>query len=166
VLRLEPGNSQATANRARAVALGDLARRSFVTGRTRIRGKARAGGGLAGFDTGDADLREAPEVQGRIEFQMTPPSGVAPGDAWTLQVFLQNEGGKNIDIQDISATTRVNGSGSGRPVTPRTRRVPSRQRVLVGELSGTWADGTSSWSTLLTITTNKGESLRASVTWR
>jgi hypothetical protein len=166
VLRLDPGNAQATANRARAVALRDLARRTFVTGRTRIQGKARGGGGLAGFDTGDADLREAPEVQGRIEFQMTPPSGIAPGDTWSLQVFLQNQGGKNIDIQDISATTRVNGSGSGSTVAPPTRRVSRGQRVLVGELSGTWADGTNSWSTLVTITTNDGETLRASVIWR
>ena len=76
------------------------------------------------------------------------------------------QGGKSIDIQDISATTRVNGSGSGSSLTPPTRRVSRGQRVLVGELSGTWADGTSSWSTLVSITTNEGESLRASVIWK
>jgi hypothetical protein len=146
--------------------LRDLARRTFVTGRTRVQGRAKGGGGLAGFDTGDADLREAPEVEGHIEFQMTPPSGIAAGDAWTLQIVLVNDGSRNIEIQGITATTRVNGSGSGSPVTPRTQRVSAQQRASVAELSGTWSDGTTSWSTLVTITARNGDTLRASVTWR
>ena len=73
-LQLEPGNSRATTTRARAVALRDLARRRFVAGRTRVQtAKAQGGGGLAGFDTGDTDLRQAPDFQGRIEFEMTLP---------------------------------------------------------------------------------------------
>jgi hypothetical protein len=36
----------------------------------------------------------------------------------------------------------------------------------VGELSGTWSDGTNSWSTLVAITADTGDTLRASVIWK
>jgi len=77
-----------------------------------------------------------------------------------------NEGRRTIEIQSATATTRVNGSGSGSPIPPGTRRVNTQQRALVGELSGTWGQGTTSWSTQVTITANKGDTLSASVTWQ
>ena len=166
-LRLEPGSSRATTTRARAVALRDLARRKFVAGRTRAQtAKAQGGGGLAGFDTGGTDLRQASDFQGRIQFEMTPPSGIAAGDPWTLRIFVVNDGKKSIDVQGVTATTRINGNGSGGPVTPQTRRIPTQQRVPMGEVSGTWSDGTTSWSTQVTVTAKKGDSLRATVTWK
>jgi hypothetical protein len=166
-LALEPGNSRATETRAQAVARRDLARRRFVTGRTRVQTeKAEGGGGLAGFDTGDADLRRAPDFQGRIEFEMTPSSGLSAGTAWTLRIFVVNEGKKPIQIRDVTATTEVNGSGSGSPVTPRSRQVPTQQRALIGEISGTWSADTTAWSTQVTITANKGDSLRGTLAWR
>jgi hypothetical protein len=165
-LGLDPGNSRATATRARAVALRDLANRRFVGGRTRVQTEKAQGGGLAGFETGDADLRKAPDFQGRIEFEMSPAGGIAAGDAWTLRIFVINDGKKDIEIRGVSAVTEVNGSGGGGTVTARTKDVPTQRRLLVGELSGTWVDGTESWSTQVTVTANKGDSLSASVTWR
>ena len=97
---------------------------------------------------------------------MSPPGGIAAGDAWTLRIFVVNDGKKDINIRGVSAVTEVNGSGGGGAVTARTREVPTQRRQLVGELSGTWVDGTESWSTQVTVTANKGDSLRASVTWR
>ena len=166
-LRLEPANSRATTARARAVALRDLARRQFVAGRTRVQtAKAQGGGGLAGFDTGGTDLRQAPDFQGRIEFEMTPPSGIAAGDPWTLRIFVVNDGKKSIEVQGVTATTRINGNGSDGPVAPQTRQIRTQQRVLVGEASGTWSEGTTAWSTQVTVTAKKGDSLRATLTWK
>ena len=165
-LGLDPGNSRATTTRARAVALRDLANRRFVGGRTRVQTEKAQGGGLAGFDSGDTDLRKAPDFQGRIEFEMSPPGGIAAGDAWTLRIFVINEGKKDIKIRGVDAVTQVNGAGGGGAVAPRTKEVPTQRRLLVGELSGTWVEGTNAWSTQVTVTANKGDSLRATVTWR
>jgi hypothetical protein len=165
-LGLDPGNSRARTTRARVVALRDLASRRFVAGRTRVQTEKAQAGGLAGFDTGDADVRKAPDFQGRLEFEMNPASGLSGGDPWTLRIFVVNDGEKPIRIQGIDAVTQVNGAGGGGAVAPRTRQIPTQRRLLVGELSGTWVEGTNSWSTQITVTANKGDSLRASLTWR
>jgi hypothetical protein len=165
-LNLDPQSSRAQTGRARAIALRDQARRKFVPTRTRVQTEKEQEGAIAGFDMGDADLRKAPDFQGRIEFQMSPATGLQGGSGWTLRIFVVNEGEKPILIQGVEAVTQVNGSGGGRAVPPRTRQIPTQQRLLVGEHSGTWQDGTNSWSTQVTVTANKGDSLRASLTWR
>ena len=148
------------------IALRDLAQRRFVPTRTRVQTEKEQKGGIAGFDMGDAELRKTPDFQGRIEFEMNPATGLEGGTAWTLRIFVVNEGEKPIRIQGVDAVTQVNGSGGGGAVTPRTRQVPTQQRLLVGELTGTWQDGTNAWSTQVTVTANKGDSLRATLTWR
>jgi hypothetical protein len=165
-LRLDPNNAQAKSARANAIARRDLARRRFVGGRTRVQTEKADAGGLAGFDTGAADLRKAPDFQGRVEFQMTPPQGIEPGDAWTLQVYVVNEGKKAIRVQGVTLTTQVNGTGTATPVPVRTAQIAPQQRALVGETSGTWADGTTAWATNVSVTANKGDSLSATISWR
>jgi hypothetical protein len=165
-LRLDPGNAQARSARANAVARRDMAKRRFVSGRTRVQTEKADAGGLAGFDTGGADLRKAPDFQGRIDFEMSPPSGVEAGDAWTLQIFVVNEGKKPIRVQGVTVTTKLNGSGAGAPVAPQASQIAPQQRALLGQTAGTWAEGTTAWSTEVTVTANKGDSLRATVTWR
>jgi hypothetical protein len=167
VLRLEPANARATGLRADAVRRRDLAKRRFVPGQTAVQTqKAQKGGDLAGFDTGDADLRKAPDFLGRVEFEMSPASGLEAGDAWTLRVYVVNEGKKPIRIQGVTVGTTVNGSGGGGPVTPRAREIAPQQRSLVAEATGSWRDGTTAWSTEATITAGKGDSLRNTLTWR
>jgi hypothetical protein len=166
VLSLDSTNARARATRARAATLQAQANRRFVAGRTRVQTARDESAGLAGFDTGDTDLREAPDFQGRIEFEMDPPTGIGGGDPWTLRIFVVNGGEKPIRIQSIATVTQVNGAGSGGAVSPRIHQVPPQQRLLVGELSGTWDAATNAWSTHVTITANKGQSLRASLTWR
>ena len=134
--------------------------------RTRVQTEKEQEGGIAGFDMGDADLRKTPDFQGRIEFEMNPATGLTAGTAWTLRIFVVNEGEKPIRIQGLQAVTQINGTGASSAVAPRTRQVPTQQRLLVGELTGTWQPGTNAWSTAVTVTANKGDSLRASVTWR
>jgi hypothetical protein len=166
-LRLDPGNARATSLRTDAVRRRDLSRRRFVSGRTAVlTQKAQQQSGLAGFETGDADLRKAPDFQGRLEFEMTPGTGLDAGTPWALRVYVVNDGKKSIRVQGVTATTSVNGSGSGGPIAARAREIAPQQRVLLGELSGTWQDGTTSWSTEVVMTANKGDSLKSSVTWR
>ena len=166
-LRLEPGNARATSLRADAVRRRDLARRRFAAGQTAVQsGKAQKTSDLAGFDTGDADLRKAPDFLGRVEFEMSPSSGLEAGDAWTLRVYVVNEGKKAIRIQGVTVGTTVNGSGSGGPVPPRVREVAPQQRALVAEATGSWREGTTAWAAEATVTAGKGESLRNTLAWR
>jgi hypothetical protein len=165
VLRLDPQNAKALADKATAVSLREAARKKFVPGRTAVKTE-KASGGLAGFDSGDVAVQKAPDFLGRIEFEMSPASGIKPGDAYTLRFFLVNEGKKAIRIQGITVSTVVNGTGSGAPVAAATREVAPQQRAQLGEASGSWKDGTTSWSTEVLVTANKGDSLKNQITWR
>ena len=165
LLRLEPQNGQATNGRASAIALRDAARKRFVPGRTVVKTE-KASGGLAGFDSGDVAVQKAPDFSGRIEFEMAPPAGIRPGDAYTLRFFLVNEGKKAIRIQGVTVNTSVNGAGAGAQVPPATKEVAPQQRAQIGEISGSWKDGTTSWLAEVLITANKGDSLKSQITWR
>ena len=165
VLRLDPQNAKALADKATAVSLRDTARKKFVPGRTAVKTE-KASGGLAGFDSGDVAVQKAPDFLGRIEFEMNPASGIKPGDPYTLRFFLVNEGKKAIRIQGITLSTMVNGTGSGAPVSAATKEVAPQQRALLGEVAGSWKDGTTSWSAEVLITANKGDTLKNQITWR
>jgi hypothetical protein len=163
VLRLDPGNAKAAGDRANAVALRDGARRKFVPGRTAVKTE-KAQDGLAGFD--GAAVQKAPDFLGRIEFEMSPASGIRPGDNYSLKFYLVNDGKKAIRVGAINVTTTVNGTGSGAPVASKVRDVEPQQRALLGEVSGSWMDGTTAWSTEVLVTANKGDSLRNQISWR
>ena len=167
-LRLEPGNARATAARAEALHRRDLARRRFVPGQTAVQTqKAEKAASLAGFDAGDADLRKAPDFQGRIEFEMSPASGIEPGAGWTLRVFVVNDGKKAIRVQGVTIATNGNGWARAAARCPRRRR---RSRLSSGRWSARprapGSDGTTAWTTEVTVTANKGDSLRNTLTWR
>jgi hypothetical protein len=169
VLRLDPQNAKALADKATAVSLRDAARavalKKFVPGRTVVKTE-KASGGLAGFDSGDVAVQKAPDFLGRIEFEMSPAGGIKPGDPYTLKFFLVNDGKKAIRIQGITASTVVNGTGSGAPISAATKEVAPQQRAQLGEVSGSWKDGTTTWSAELLVTANKGDSLKNQITWR
>jgi pSer/pThr/pTyr-binding forkhead associated (FHA) protein/xanthosine utilization system XapX-like protein len=168
-LRVDPGNTQAATLRAEAVRRRDLARRRFVPGQTAVqtpKAQKDKAADLAGFETADADLRKAPDFLGRVEFEMTPASGVEPGDSWTVRAYVVNEGKKPIRVAGVTVGTTVNGAGSGVPVPPRAREIAPQQRALVAEVAGSWREGTSAWSTAVTVTAGKGESLQNTITWR
>src|SRR5262249_50308580 len=127
VLRLEPGNAKATADRATAVALRDSSRKKFVPGRTVVKTE-KASGNLSGFDTGAAALRKAPASLGRIDFEMPPASGIKAGDGYSLKITLVNEGKKPIRVLSLGVTTTVNGTGESAPATAKVREVQPQQR--------------------------------------
>jgi hypothetical protein len=165
-LRLEPGNARATSLRANVAQRRDLARRRFVTGRTVVDSektrKEKARGGLVGFDTDDKD----PDFLGRIEFEMSPASGIEANDAWSLRVFVVNQGGKPIRVTGVSLNTTVNGASSGGPVAPGVREIAPQQRAQIAESKGTWRDGTTSWAAEATLTAPKNETLSNTLTWK
>jgi hypothetical protein len=163
VLRLEPGHAKATADRASAVALREAAHRKFVAGRTVVKTE-KAQGGLAGFE--GAEVQKSPDFSGRIEFEMSPASGLRPGDGYTLKFYLVNDGKKAIKIGGVSASTVVNGSASGVPVAPSTKEVPPQQRALLGQVTGSWKDDTTSWSAEVQVSANRGDSLKNTIAWR
>jgi len=165
VLRLDAQNAKALADKATAVSLRAAAQKKFVPGRTVVKTE-KASGGLAGFDSGDVAVQKAPDFLGRIEFEMSPASGIKPGDPYTLKFFLVNDGKKAIRIQGISLNTVVNGTGAGSPVSAASKEVAPQQRAPLGEVSGSWKDGTTSWSAELLVTANKGDSLKNQITWR
>jgi hypothetical protein len=165
VLRLDPGNAKATADRASAVALRDASRKRFVPGRTVVKTE-KASGDLSGFDTGDVALQKAPDFLGRIDFEMSPGSGIKPGDGYSLKIILVNEGKKSIRIQGLSVNTVVNGAGASAPTAAKVREVQPQQRAELGEITGNWRDGTTSWSAEVLVTANKGDSLKNTISWR
>ena len=134
-----------------------------MTGRTVVKTE-KASGGIAGFE--GADVQRTPDFSGRIEFEMSPASGLRAGDAWTLKFYLVNDGKKVIKVGAVTATTLVNGSGSGGPVAPAAKEVAPQQRALLGQATGSWKDGTTSWSADVLVTANKGDSLKNTLTWR
>ncbi len=165
-LKLDPGNTRATAVRADAVKRRDLARRRFVSGQTVVQTEKASNADFSGFDTGGADLRKAPDFQGRIEFEMSPATGLDTGTAWRLRIYVVNDGKKSIRVRGLTATTTVNGAASGATLPPLAREIAPQQRALVGETSGSWSEGTTSWKSDAVITANKGDSLRATLNWR
>ncbi len=167
VLRLDAANARATTLRADASRRRDLTQRRFHAGRTVVQTqKAQQGGGLAGFDAGDADVRKAPDFQGRIDFEMSPASGLDAGAAWKMRIFVVNDGKKPIRVQGLRLTTNVNGSAAPVPVPVAAREIAPQQRALVGEASGSWREGITSWTSEATVTANKGDSLRNTLSWR
>jgi hypothetical protein len=162
-LKLDPGNAKAAADRASAVALRDAARKRFVAGRTIVKTE-KAQDGLAGFE--GAAVQKAPDFSGRIEFEMTPASGIRPGDSYSLKFYLVNEGKKSIKVGGVTTTTTVNGQASGGAGTPQVREVSPQQRALLGETTGSWVAGTTSWSAEVLVTANRGDSLQSTITWR
>ena len=103
--------------------------------------KAEKGGGLAGFDTGDADLRKAPDFQGRIEFEMAPPSGIEAGARGRCASTSSTTARSRSTSRASRSRTTVNGAGGGGPVPPQAKDIAPQQRALVGETTGTWRDG-------------------------
>jgi hypothetical protein len=165
-LRLEPGNAKATSLRADAAQRRDLARRRFVAGRTVVDSektrKDKASGGLVGFDADE----KAPDFTGKIEFEMTPAGPVEANDAWTLKVFVTNQGKKPIRVQGVTVGTAVNGSGGPAPVATSVKEIAPQQRVQLAETTGSWREGTTSWVAQATLTAPKSETLSNTLTWK
>lgn len=140
-------------------------RRSFVFDRTAAESNKRAAGGLAGFDTSTVDLKRAPDVAGRIDFEVSPPH-VKTGDRYTVKAYLINDGPKPIRIKEMFVATTLNGALSAGPVTPRLRDVGPRQREIIGVFSEAWKDAVAAWAMDVTVTSDRGDVYKNQVAWK
>jgi hypothetical protein len=165
-LKVDPANAAAQAGKASAEKISASLKRTFRPGRTIIQTPSKGGGGgLAGFDSSDVKVQQAPDFQGRVEFLMTPPN-VKPGDPYKLQIALVNEGKKDIKISSVNVLMNINGKPLPRPVTPKAKEVNPQQRIVLDELSGTWPEDVKTWQTEVLVSAGKGESLKANLAWR
>jgi tetratricopeptide (TPR) repeat protein len=148
---------------AAAVTPAPLARQ-FVSGKTLI-ATARASGDIEGFETSDVRKQRMPDLAGRIEFEAAPGT-VRAGEAFTVRVYLVNDGKKTVKIKSVALATIVNGRRAPAPVTtPLVREVSPLQRALVTELTGTWPEGATSWSLEAVITTDRDETGTSRLDW-
>jgi hypothetical protein len=141
------------------------AARRFVLERTAVQSNKRISGDLEGFDSSGVDLKRAPEVVGRVYFEVTPQQ-VKPGDRYTVNVFLINEGARPIQIKQMFVATSVNGRLSSGPMPASSNEVGPKQRALIGNFTDAWRDTTSSWAMDVTVTSDKGDVYKNQIAWK
>jgi eukaryotic-like serine/threonine-protein kinase len=181
-LRLDPSNATARAGRTGAIAARTTAEaaasgggatkagKAFVAGRTQATSTESKGGSVPeGFEesAGVAVKKgtQAAELPGKINFDVSPDP-VKPGERFTANIAVLNEGLAPIQIQSVVVTTTVNGKRSGGvPVPPLAKDVAPRQKTVVLSLSDIWKENTSSWTMEVTVRTIRGETYKNSVKW-
>jgi hypothetical protein len=140
-------------------------RRAFVLERTTATSNKRVNLALAGFDPDGVDVKRAPDVAGRLEFEVSP-SRVKPGDPYSVKAYLVNDGGKPIRIKQMFVATTVNGALSAGTMPPRLRDVAPKKREVIGTFSDVWRDNTATWAMDITVTSERGDVYKNQVTWK
>lgn len=139
------------------------ATRSFAPGKVSIGSGKSAGKGPAGFDTGGFGVAAAAEFSGRCELDMSPAT-LKAGDGYVVKVFVANDGKKETKFESLSSFVIADGRPSpSTPVPLKAKEVAPGQRVLVGEVPGTWTDP-KTWRLEVTLTTNKKDTCKNSLT--
>jgi hypothetical protein len=108
---------------------------------------------------------QAAELPGKINFDFSPET-VKPGERFTANIVLLNEGMAPIQIQSVVVTITVNGKRSGGTVPPLAKDVAPRQKTVVLSLSDMWKEDTTSWTMEVTVRTLRGETYKNSVKWQ
>jgi hypothetical protein len=138
---------------------------TFVLERSAAVNNKRAGATLAGFDATGVDLKRAPEVPGRVDFEIMP-SRVKAGDRYTVTAFLINDGSKGVRIKEMFVATTRNGVLSAAPVPPKNREVSPRQRQVIGVFSDVWSADVVAWTMDITVTSDRADVYKNQVTWK
>jgi hypothetical protein len=147
-------------------AIAAALKRSFVADLSSSENlKGGTPGSVAGFDTSDVEVKRAPGVPGRVEFEVEPPH-VKPGDKYTVKVYLVNTGKKDIAVRDLKVATIVNGQRQSTPTTGKTPKVAPQGRGLVEELPGEFPIEPVSWSLEVLLTSAKGDVYKNQITWK
>ena len=142
-----------------------MAARPFVLGTSAVESLKEAGPDLPGFDTTGIGVKRAPEVPGRIAFEVSP-ARVRGGDRYAVKVFLINDGKKAIAIQEMKVALTTDGKRAARNLPPRARQIAPRQRALVAELPGVWKEGLASWALEVVVTSKRQDQYRNILDWK
>jgi tRNA A-37 threonylcarbamoyl transferase component Bud32 len=144
--------------------------KSFVPGRTEAR--AAPSKGMVGFEDSAGVHAErgtqAAAPAGAIVFEATPQVP-KPGEAFKIAVFLANEGTQPIALAStMSVSTTVDGKPQRGPIAPATATVAPGQKGLVFQTppGQVWRDNTQSWTMEITVTTQRNETYRNTLTWK
>lgn len=141
------------------------AARRFVLERTAVQSNRRISADLEGFDNSSVELKRAPEVVGRVYFEVTPQQ-VKPGDRYAVKIFLINDGARPIHIKQMFVATSVNGRLSSGPLSVTSSEVGPRQRAVIGSFSDAWHETTASWAMDVTVTSDKGDVYKNQIAWK
>jgi hypothetical protein len=120
---------------------------------------------VPGFQPGGVGVKRAPEVPGRVDFEVSPAS-VKAGDTYAVKVFLVNDGGKPIAIDALKVALVADGRRSARDMPPRARNVAPRERALLAELPGVWQDGLASWALEVAVTSKRQDRYSNTLNWK
>jgi hypothetical protein len=118
---------------------------------------------VPGFDP--AGIKRAPEVPGRVDFEVTPAS-VKAGDSYAVRVFLVNDGGKPIAIDALNVAMVTDGRRSARAMPAPPRSVAPRERALLAEIPGVWQDGVGTWALEVAVTSKRQDRYTNTLNWK
>jgi hypothetical protein len=162
VLRIEPGNAEATSRKAEIDSRVAIMARKFATGATTVIG-GKTAKGPSGFDLGGGGVVKT-DFSAQIRCTTTP-TAVEPGAPFTIRCSILNIGTKPFKLESISINELTDGAkNAGAGVTPRQDIAPQSDAVIV-ERVGTWS-ARAGWSLEVVAKTNKDESFRAVYNWR
>lgn len=164
-LALEPQNAKAQVAQKAAHANAAALKKTFQPKKTQVEGPLQGRGNFKDFDTREVAVHKAPEVPARLDFEIAPARLVA-GDAYSVKVYLQNEGTKAIKIASMKVTSTVNGSASGGVLLAKASELVPKARVLIHETQGVWKDGTTSWILDVQVLSAKGDSYHNLAVWK
>ena len=139
--------------------------RNFVLGTTVVESLRSVGRDLQGFESADVGVKRAPKVEGLLDLVILPATPKA-GDPYSVQVFLKNDGKKAIEVDEMKVSMIVDGQWSTRPIPPKVKQVPAKQRVLLEELPGIWKGGVNDWAVEAVVTSKNQDVYRNRLTWK
>jgi tetratricopeptide (TPR) repeat protein len=182
-IKLDPQNQRAGQSRTFAITTRNVAEKgpsgggaakagkSFVVGRTQATSGEEKGGNVpAGFEDSAGVVvkkgTQAAELPGKINFDFTPGTA-KPGERFTANIVLLNEGSAPIQIQSLVVTTTINGRRAGGvPVTPLAKDVAPQQKTTIYIVSDSWKEDWASWTMEVTVRTVRNETYKNSVKWQ
>jgi hypothetical protein len=139
--------------------------RAFVAGETVVESRKAVSNDLRGFDASGVEVKRAPDIPGRIEFEVIP-ANVKAGEPYTVNVFLSNHGTKAIKVDAVTVVSTLNDTRSRGTLKPKAKDVPPQERTLVAELPGIWREDVSAWAMEVTISSAKGDTYRSRLAWK
>jgi hypothetical protein len=165
VLELDPQNTRARVGHTGALTIAASLRRYFMPGVATAENVKTAPGKISGFDSGDVEVKRAPEVPGRIEFDVIPPH-VKPGDHYNIRIYLLNTGKKGIKVKTMNVSRVANGVRTTTTVASRAGEIAKGERGLVETLPGVWTEDAASWSLEVSVVSQKGDTYQNRLTWK